>query len=90
MPTRSSRVAESAQDALAYVGWVEHLLWRATLDLAPGDASFDEIAAAIGVEAPKLAPGDLLPTDLGNEQLYWPGFPPNRMETSHDRTQFAA
>lgn len=71
-------VAESAQDALAYIEWVWHLEWRAGLDLSPGDASWDEIAAAIGVEAPKLAPGDLLGVDLFNEQLYWPGFPPNR------------
>jgi hypothetical protein len=65
-------VAESAQDVLAYIEWVWFLQWRSELDLDPGDASWDEIAASIGVEAPKLVPGDLLPDELGTAQLYWP------------------
>jgi len=64
-------------DVLAFIDWVWGLQWRAGLDLAAGDASFDEIAASVGVEAPRLAPGDLLGSDLGNAQLYWPGSVPS-------------
>lgn len=64
------------RDVLAYVDWVWWLERRAGLDLAPGDASFDEIAAAVGVPAPVIAPGERHGTELGTAQLYWPAPPP--------------
>lgn len=58
------------QDVLAYIDWVWHLQWRAGLDLAPGDASFNEIAASIGIEPSVIRPGDHYGTELGTAQLY--------------------
>lgn len=41
----------------------------------PPDPSWDELAAAAGVEAPRLAPGDH-PMDLElDAQMYWPVVP---------------
>lgn len=42
----------------------------------PPDPSWDEIAARAGIEAPRLEPGDELPSALGTAQLYWPATTP--------------
>lgn len=75
-------VADSPRDVLAYLKFWDEILWREGLRADPAvgwqrDLSWDEIAAAVGAEAPpKLIPGEYVPNvDLANE-LYWPGRPP--------------
>lgn len=66
------------RDVLAYVSWWEFMLWREAHRADPGvqwqrDLSFDECAAAAGIEAPRLAPGEVpMCSDLA-VALYWPG-----------------
>lgn len=69
-----------AGEVLEYLDWWEGMLWREEQRLDPAvswqrDMSFDEIAAAAGVDPPLLAPGELpMDVDLALE-LYWPGPP---------------
>lgn len=73
----------SARDVLAYLDWWDYMLWCEAHRSDPtvdwqADLSWDQIAAAVGVEAPRLAPGDLpMDHDLA-VGLYWPGLPPAR------------
>lgn len=68
----------AAADVLSFIDWVEGLLWREAHRQDPSvewqpDMSWDEIAACIGCEAPRLlAPEDpVADVDLAVE-LYWP------------------
>lgn len=70
--------SDRAIDVLNYLDWWEFMLWRErhrqnpAIDWQP-DLSWDEIAAMVGVDAPRLAPGDVpLGEDLAIP-MYWPG-----------------
>lgn len=67
-----------ARDVLAYLNWWDYMLWREQNATDPAvewqrDLSWDEIAAMVGVDAPRLAPGDLAAGEDVSIGLYWPG-----------------
>lgn len=53
----------------------------------PPDPSWDDLAAAAGIEAPRLVPGDTLPDVLGTAQLYWPAVDPAESRRRHTASQ---
>jgi hypothetical protein len=71
----------SVPDVLAYLDWWDSMLWFEELRADPSiewqrDLSFDEIAEMVGVEAPRLAPGDVPAGEDLAIPMYWPGEPP--------------
>lgn len=86
-------------DVLAYISWVWSLEAREAERNDPSigwqpDMTWNEMMACTGwegrnlISAMTLEPGDLTGSEEINAQLYWPTFPPNRMESAHDATQF--
>lgn len=79
---RHTLAVAAASDVLAYIDWVFYLRQREDERNDPNiewqnDASFNEIASWLGVDAPSLKPGDRLPSELGTAQLYWPNVTPS-------------
>lgn len=94
-------VAESAQDALAFIDFVWGLQWREAERLDPSidwqpDMTWNEVMACTGwegrnlISAMTLEPGDLTGSPEINAQLYWPGLPPGWDQSDRDATQFVS
>lgn len=90
---------DGSADVLAYIDFVWGLQQREAERLNPEidwqpDMSWSEMMACTGwegrnlISAMTLEPGDLTGSPEINAQLYWPGFPPNWMETASSRIQF--
>jgi hypothetical protein len=69
----------TALDVLEYIDWVFGLLYEAELRSDPSkwqrDMSWEEMMACAGVDPGDWAlpePGDVIGTELGTAELYWP------------------
>lgn len=83
MPPRGAYMTDRDRREIDILDWIDWGLFMADIEQHRSnpfvewnrDMSFNEIAEMIGTDPPLLAPGDVLPDELGTAQLYWPAPP---------------